>query len=93
MVFGENAKDTLEVWYAVETDEDDENDNREDPGDRSVRWLEKDKVDCIWRTQPATMVVGKEHVCATKRVIMRRSKEELVYELNAADVPTEMEKE
>jgi hypothetical protein len=88
VVFGENKDGDPEVWFAVETEGEDEEDELED-GERSLRWLEQDE-DGVWRTKMATSYVVAEYVFTTKRVTLRRSTGE-VYELKSEDVPTEQE--
>jgi hypothetical protein len=88
VVFGETGNGQAEVWFAVETEEEDE-DEMQDDGDRCVRWLEQE--DGVWRTQMATSYVGAEYVFTTKRVTLSRSAGGEAYELKAGDVPTDQE--
>jgi hypothetical protein len=91
VVFGENEKGDAEVWFAVETEgeEDELEDGEREDGERSLRWLEQDE-DEVWRTIEATNFVSAEYVFTTKRVTLRHSAGE-VYELKSEDVPTEQE--
>jgi hypothetical protein len=91
VVFGENDDGDAEVWFAVATEGEEEEDALKD-GDRSVRWLEQVEDDGVWRTMVATTYVGAEYVFTTKRVTLRLSVAGEEYELKSEDVPTEQEK-
>ena len=88
VVFGENDNGEAEVWFAVATEEEEE-DEVGDDGDRSLRWLELE--DGVWRTKMATSYVGAEYVFTTKRVTLNRSAGGEAYELKSEDVPTDRE--
>jgi hypothetical protein len=90
VVFGENHEDEPEVWFAVETEGEEEDDGHD--GDRPFRWLEQNAKG-TWLTKMATCDVGQDFIYATKRVTLRRSEGEgdLVYELKPEDVPTSLE--
>jgi hypothetical protein len=92
VVFGENNVGDPEVWFAVATEGEEDEDAVKDDGDRSVRWLEQEGEDGVWRTILATTYVGAEYVFTTKRVTLRLSVAGEVYELKSEDVPTEQEK-